>query len=157
MEKNVQVVKPAGLALVASCLLIVACSSAPSRSPAEQAGAKDALYKQYSQWRGVPYRLGGDSRSGVDCSALVQITYKDAFAMHLPRNTDAQAKVGDKVNRGKEQSGDLVFFKTGFWRKHVGIYLENGNFMHASARSGVTISNLAEPYWQERYWKSRRP
>jgi cell wall-associated NlpC family hydrolase len=50
-----------------------------------------------------------------------------------------------------------VFFKTGFWSKHVGIYLENGNFMHASASSGVMISNLADTYWRDRYWKSLRP
>jgi len=143
------------------CVLLAACTSAPvtveSVEKPRTPSVKTVLYQQYSQWRGVPYRMGGTTPSGVDCSALVQITYRDLFALELPRSTSELASVGDQVSHGEERSGDLVFFKTGFWQRHVGIYLENGRFMHASASNGVMISSLDEPYWRERYWVSRRP
>jgi cell wall-associated NlpC family hydrolase len=105
----------------------------------------------------VPYRMGGNSRAGVDCSALVQLAYLNAFSRNLPRTTEDQVRVGAEVRAGDERSGDLIFFKTGFWSRHVGIYLGDGRFMHASASKGVMISSLSEPYWQARYWKAKRP
>jgi murein DD-endopeptidase / murein LD-carboxypeptidase len=143
--------------IVLVCVFLAGCSTTPDRSARQDAAVRDALYQQYHQWRGVPYRMGGNSKAGVDCSALVQITYLNAFARQLPRTTDDQAKVGSKVKRGQERSGDLVFFKTGFWRKHVGIYLGNNTFMHASASNGVMVSSLTDPYWNKHYWKSQRP
>lgn len=140
-----------------ACLVIAACSNSPSRPVASDGDIKNALYQQYSQWRGVPYRLGGSSKQGVDCSALVQLTYKNAFYLDMPRTTEEQAQAGMPVKDGQRRSGDLVFFKTGFWNKHVGIYLEDGKFMHASASSGVMISSLNDAYWQKHYWKTLRP
>jgi len=145
--------------MVAVCFLLSACSGPASKSSisASQPAVRDALYRQYNEWRGVPYRLGGGSKSGVDCSALVQITYKNLFSVDLPRNTWDQSRVGTVVKPGERRSGDLVFFKTDMWGNHVGIYLEDGRFMHASASRGVMISNLEDPYWKRHYWKTLRP
>lgn len=145
------------LLLVLCCATLAACSSNSSKPVTGRDDVRDALYQQFSEWRGVPYRLGGVSKKGVDCSALVQITYRDAFSVDLPRSTWDLARVGTPVKPEDRRSGDLVFFKIGLWDNHVGIYLENGRFMHASASQGVMISSLQEPYWQQRYWKTLRP
>lgn len=116
----------------------------------------DRLYAHYRQWQGVPYRLGGESRSGIDCSALVRTVYRSAFGVNLPRTTDALAQSGSEIGRHELKAGDLVFFKTGKRTRHVGIYLENKKFLHASTSMGVTISHLDNSYWRNRYWKSVR-
>jgi len=115
-----------------------------------------ALYKEYIKWDGVPYKYGGNSFEGVDCSALVQSIYRDAFRIHLPRTTKGQAKVGYRVKRRELQAGDIVLFKTGYATRHSGIYLEKGNFINASNSYGVTISNINNPYWRAKYWQARR-
>ena len=145
------------LLLALCCAGLVACSSQSSRPPAEQRLVRDALYQQYGAWRGVPYRLGGLSTQGVDCSGFVHLTYRDRFAVDLPRTTKELAKVGKPVKPKERRSGDLVFFKIGLWQDHVGIYLEDGRFMHASSSKGVMISSLHDGYWHKRYWKTLRP
>jgi len=82
--------------------------------------------------------------------------YRDVFGRRLPRTTEEQETVGSPVNRGSLEPGDLVFFKTGRFRRHVGIYVENGLFMHASASDGVRLSSLKNRYWRRHYWKARR-
>jgi len=139
------------------CVGLLGCSSQPSQPASDQRAVRDALYQQYGAWRGVPYRLGGLSTRGVDCSGLVQLTYQNVFSHQLPRTTKDLARVGKPVKPGERRSGDLVFFKIGLWQDHVGIYLENGKFMHASASKGVMISSLDETYWHQRYWKTLRP
>ena len=116
----------------------------------------DRLYVYYHQWRGVPYRLGGESRSGIDCSALVRTVYQSAFGVNLPRVTDLQAQLGNEISRNELKAGDLVFFRTGRRTRHVGIYLEDKKFLHASTSIGVTISHMDNTYWRTRYWKSIR-
>jgi cell wall-associated NlpC family hydrolase len=114
------------------------------------------LYSQFQKWKGTPYRSGGLSRSGVDCSGLVQLTYRDLFGMSLPRTVREQVKTGKRVRQRDLRAGDLVFFKTGIFQRHVGIYLDSRTFMHASAGSGVTISSLDSRHWSRRFWKARR-
>ena len=115
-----------------------------------------ALYDEYLKWYGVPYRLGGSTYNGVDCSSLVQSIYRDAFGIRVPRTTKEQAKVGYKINKSSLKEGDLLLFKTGYNVRHSGIYLEKGNFLNASTFYGVTISNINNPYWRSKYWQSRR-
>lgn len=148
------------LALV--CLGLAACSSQPgkqvmSSSAGDHNAIRFALYDQFGEWRGVPYRLGGLSKSGVDCSGLVYLTFRDRFGVQLPRNTKDLAKIGTTVRPNARQSGDLVMFRLNRGLNHVGIYLEEGRFMHASASSGVMISSLDDSYWQKHYWKTVRP
>ena len=114
------------------------------------------LQAQAERWRGVPYRLGGSSESGVDCSAFVQITFRSKLGVDLPRTTEALDREGERVDRSELQVGDLVFFKTGFRQRHVGIYMGGKRFLHASTSRGVMTSSLNNVYWKERYWKARR-
>ncbi len=117
---------------------------------------KAALYDQFREWRGVRYRPGGLSKSGVDCSSFVYLTYWQRFGIELPRTTRYQSRFGRRVSQKRLRPGDLVFFKTGWFRRHVGIYLEGDRFMHVSSKKGVMQSNLDDPYWRKKYWKSVR-
>jgi len=114
------------------------------------------LRKEFSQWQGTPYRLGGNSKRGIDCSALVQHIYRDSFNITLPRTTEIQAKQGYLVYRDQLQIGDLVFFKTSWTTRHVGIYIGNDDFIHASTSNGVITSSLNNVYWKARYWQAKR-
>lgn len=117
---------------------------------------RNRLYSQYQEWRGTRYRLGGTDHTGIDCSALVRAIFKEGFGYTLPRTALSQAEFGEKISRNELMPGDLVFFKTGYRSWHVGIYLEDKKFMHASSSKGVTISSLNNVYWKSKYWKSVR-
>ncbi|WP_412070240.1 C40 family peptidase [Rubrivirga sp. IMCC43871] len=108
------------------------------------------------EWIGIPYRWGGTTRRGIDCSAFVQQFVRQTMAIELPRTTASQRYEGVEVSRADLQSGDLVFFRRRGTR-HVGVYLSDGDFVHASSSQGVTISNLDDSsYWNRYYWMSRR-
>lgn len=115
-----------------------------------------ALLEEYKKWKGTPFCYGGESSDGIDCSAFVQSMFMDALRLRVPRSTKGQAQSGYKTSRAKIEAGDIVLFKTGWSSRHSGIYLERGNFMHASTKHGVTISNLNNPYWKNSYWQTRR-
>ncbi|AZK62500.1 bifunctional murein DD-endopeptidase/murein LD-carboxypeptidase [Pectobacterium versatile] len=117
---------------------------------------KSKLLSQYASWKGVRYRLGGDSRRGIDCSAFVQRTFREQFGMDLPRSTYEQQEMGKQIQRSKLRVGDLVLFRAGSTGRHVGIYLGNDQFVHASTSSGVIISKMTEDYWNKRYQEGRR-
>lgn len=148
----------AGIAL--SCLFLGGCGGAAVRTDRapdlSTAQARASLSGYYRLWEGTPYRIGGSTRRGVDCSAFVQAAYRDLFAIELPRTTKRQAALRHRVKRSQLQSGDLVFFKTGWLDRHVGIYVDGDSFIHASTSKGVTRSSLADGYWARRYWKSVR-
>lgn len=143
-------------------LLLAGCSS--HRAPPPNARLSDSitviagLNDQLSNWRGTPYRYGGSSRRGVDCSAFVQMTLRDKFAIQLPRETRQQAKIGTQIDKDDLLPGDLVFFKTGSGESglHVGIYDTDNQFIHASTSQGVTRSSLDNVYWQKNFWQARR-
>lgn len=116
----------------------------------------EALNSQYNEWRGTKYKFGGNTKSGVDCSAFVQRTYKDKLNIRIPRTTALQSKVGKDISIDELEMGDLIFFKTGFNSRHVGIYLEEGKFLHASTKKGVTISRLDNHYYSKHFWKIKR-
>lgn len=114
------------------------------------------LKLHYQRWRGTPYVDGGMSPAGIDCSGFTVLAYRELFDLPLPRTAGEQAGSGREVQRAALQPGDLVFFHTGLWQKHVGIYLADDQFIHASLSRGVTISSLDDAYWQEKYWQARR-
>ena len=114
------------------------------------------LYSQYEQWQASPYKYGGLSKQGVDCSGYIYQTYLAQLGYLLPRSSELLAKTGKKIDGGQLRAGDLVFFKTGFRQNHGGIYIENGQFVHVSSSSGVIISRLDNVYWSEKYWHARR-
>ncbi|MBF0232333.1 MAG: C40 family peptidase [Desulfamplus sp.] len=117
---------------------------------------KRTLYEQYSQWKGTHYRSGGLNRNGIDCSGLVYITFKHRFGIILPRTTEEMVRLGKTVSRGQWRAGDLIFFKTGIMDRHVGVYIDQGQFLHASSSQGVIISELTNSYWSSTYWKAKR-
>ncbi len=147
--------------LVLSALLLAGCQSQISE-PHYSSGlsdptyARSALYEQYQEWKGVPYRDGGESRRGVDCSGFVQLTFREQFAMQLPRDTGSQAQLGRSISTRQLRPGDLVFFNIGKRTRHVGVMVEKNKFLHASTSKGVMISDLNQPYWQRYYWQARR-
>ncbi|AOV97006.1 endopeptidase [Edwardsiella hoshinae] len=116
------------------------------------------LNDQLQQWHGAPYRYGGLERNGVDCSGFVYRTFRDRFAIQLPRTTQEQTSLGTRVARADLLPGDLVFFRTGRGENglHVGIYDTDDTFIHASTSQGVTRSSLDNVYWRNVYWQARR-
>ncbi|MRT58780.1 glycoside hydrolase [Enterobacteriaceae bacterium RIT693] len=117
---------------------------------------KSALAVEYQRWKGTRYRLGGSSRRGIDCSALVQHLFSHSFNTHLPRTTGEQIRHGKSISRQQLKAGDLVFFKTSPGLRHVGVYVGNNQFLHASTSIGVTITSLDNRYWASRYETARR-
>jgi len=117
---------------------------------------KNALEKVYKKYKGTPYLYGGTTSHGFDCSGFVQRAYMDAFKKKLPRTTKAMMKYGKKINKSALKIGDLVFFHPTRRYYHVGIYMGDGVFMHASSSRGVMKSNLSLKYWQKSYVMSRR-
>lgn len=111
------------------------------------------LYRYIEDWYGVRYRYGGNDRSGIDCSAFTQQLYNHVYCTQLVRTSYQQYKMSDIVwDTDKINEGDLVFFRTRGRRiSHVGIYLTNDYFVHASTSSGIIISNLNEDYWRRKY------
>lgn len=114
----------------------------------------DIVLAQYEDWRGVRYRMGGTDYRGIDCSALVQAVFKDAFEMDLPRTSSEQAKLGEAVARDEIQPGDLLYF-IDRGRKHVGVAVNESEFMHASRKKGVVLSKF-DGYWTPRLKRVRR-
>jgi lipoprotein Spr len=115
-----------------------------------------ALYTEVSGWLGTPYRTGGSSKSGTDCSGLTSQIYRNVYRIRLPRTSGAQYNNSNKVSKSDLREGDLVFFtssRSGKKVAHSGIYLKNGKFIHASSSQGVIISSLNEDYYRK-YWKS---
>jgi lipoprotein Spr len=112
------------------------------------------LYTYLAGWLGVPYRYGGNNRTGVDCSGLVLNAYQQVYSKKLYRSA-SEMLYGNcrKIHRGKLREGDLVFFRVGKGRKrtvnHVGIYLKENRFIHASTSAGVIVSSLDEPYYRK--------
>jgi len=152
----------AALFLLIVSILFCACSNAPqpkSKQTTYKLHKKNfitiTLYNEYSKWAGVQYCYGGEDSTGIDCSALVQTIYKEAFNIQLPRTTKEQLKVGKRVAKSNLKEGDILFFKTSYNVLHSGIYLERGNFIHASSKYGVTLSNIHNPYWRAKYYTAR--
>lgn len=116
----------------------------------------DNIIKTAEKYLKTPYKFGGDSPKGFDCSGFVKFVY-EKNGNKLPRTADIQYKQGKKVDRSKLKPGDLVFFTT-YERgpSHVGIYYGSNKFIHASSSRGVMISRLDETYWKPRYLGARR-
>jgi cell wall-associated NlpC family hydrolase len=115
------------------------------------------MMREISKMMGVSYKLGGESEDGIDCSAYTLLVYKNSVGFKLPRSSVEQYKMGTAVSYEDLKFGDLVFFNTtGEEASHVGIYLGDDLFAHASVTLGVTISSLESMYYKERYDGSRR-
>lgn len=135
--------------VVASALLLGACTHAPdSRHDPRHARAADIAVDM----AGKPYWYGGAGPQGFDCSGLVYYSYRRA-GLALPRNTEGQREAVRRVARHELKKGDLVFFnQEGKRFSHVGLYLGNGNFVHApSSGKRVRVDQFDDPYWRRHF------
>lgn len=117
---------------------------------------RDALLAHYSSWVGTRHKLGGTDTDGVDCSSFIQTLFQDRFQTSLPRSSREQMALGERVEVNNLKSGDLLFFRTGPTRSHVGVYVGNNQFLHVSTRAGVEIAKLFSPYWKRNFITARR-
>jgi murein DD-endopeptidase / murein LD-carboxypeptidase len=114
------------------------------------------LFHFVYDWIGTPYRFGGSSRKGIDCSAFTKELYSDVFNMDIQRNSRDIFSMVSPVKRDELKEGDLVFFKIHSRRiSHVGIYLGNNRFAHASSR-GVAINSLDDAYYNRYFYRGGR-
>ncbi|WP_346238083.1 C40 family peptidase [Niabella insulamsoli] len=114
------------------------------------------LLETIDDWYGTRYRYGGTSKAGIDCSAFVRAVYKVAFDIDLPRTAREQFRAASYAVASDLKQGDLLFFNTTGGISHVGMYLGNNKFVHASSGRGVTVSGLDENYYAARYLGARR-
>ncbi len=118
---------------------------------------RDKVLTEIMSMLGTPYSYGGNTDKGIDCSGFSNQIYEKSFNYRLPRSTDEQYRIGNFIEFPDIEFGDLVFFNTtGRSPSHVGIYLGDDLFAHASMSFGVTISSLQSSYYKKRYIGARR-
>lgn len=110
-----------------------------------------ALLATLDDWFGTRYVYGGTTKRGIDCSAFTREMYRGAYNIELPRTAREQYATVRKISAVDLKEGDLVFFNTTGGVSHVGIYLSNNKFAHASSKKGVTISDLYESFYLNRF------
>ena len=156
------------LIIASLTLLLVSCSSAPvyrgsgvvcsggglsghiSSASGPRTSRDNRMLDEIESWMGTPYVYGGESRSGVDCSGFTQAVFR-AMEVEIPRTASQQAAAADQVDSRSIRFGDLIFFNTsGGGISHVGIYIGDGFFAHASSSRGVVRESLAKRYYADR-------
>ena len=119
---------------------------------------KLSMLKSIDRYRGVPYKWGGDTMKGMDCSGFTMKVFGESANLNIPHNAAAQYKLGAKINRRQLKFGDLVFFRDIESKgvSHVGIYIGGDEFVHASLSKGVINSSMNQKYYKKRYVSARR-
>ena len=145
------------------CLLIVytSCTTTMRSSyqpPRFKTRKQSQLWDHAQTFIGIPYRYGGSTRSGMDCSGVVVRLFLDVYGLRLPHKTSVLHTKGITVSKRSLQVGDLVFFRydAPSTPSHVGVFLGNGVFIHASSSKGVILSGLDDEYYKKRYAGARR-
>lgn len=137
----------------------------PSMSPTTQVPAElgsadgsldDRLRRVAESYLGVPYRFGGQSRSGMDCSGFIRQVFEEVHGLRLPHNSASIYRMGKPVSKADLKPGDLVFFRNLGFIDHGGIYMGQNFFIHAASSVGVAYSALNAPYFGEHYAGARR-
>jgi cell wall-associated NlpC family hydrolase len=115
------------------------------------------LYKFIDTWYGAPYKYAGRTKAGVDCSDLVSILYQNVYNVTVTGNVETFYKLCKPIKPSELKEGDLIFFKINSKSlSHIGVYLQNHRFVHASVHSGVVIDDLGEDYYKKYYWGAGR-
>lgn len=118
---------------------------------------KSKLYSFITDWYGTPYRYGGCDKSGTDCSCFTLMLFKQVYNKTIERSSGEIYKSCEKIKRSHLKEGDLVFFVTnGKGVSHVGVFLKDEKFVHASTSKGVMISSLSEAYFEKTYYGAGR-
>lgn len=144
--------------VIASFLYLGSCAGHKSKR-----SRIDTVIKTARSYTGTPYKWGGTTRSGMDCSGLLLNSF-NSIDYKIPRTSGEQSKLGKRVSKSEIKKGDLVFFATGKKKRkitHVGLVTEvkgkdHIKFIHASSSIGVTESNLASDYYKKRFRQARR-
>ena len=120
-------------------------------------GDNEQLYSAIQEWMGTPYKYGGTTKSGVDCSAFVGNIVRQVYKINLHRVANDMLQDVTVVSKNELREGDLVFFTNSKGRvSHVGIYLRDGMFAHSSTSRGVIISRLTDTYWSKHFHQAGR-
>lgn len=130
-------------------------------SPGDQSSLDDRILQEISKCIGAPYRNGGSSRSGADCSGFARLIYRNIFNVDLPYVAyhQSQLSIFQDISFKELRTGDLIFFTATPKKKrinHVGIYLRNGEFAHSIESKGVNITSLSDPHWRARVKSIKR-
>ncbi len=159
-----------GFMFILATLFVRACGSSIRYSSSRPSGSSSAggndgyvndspvakTIAAARDWLGTPYKYGGTTRQGIDCSALMMFVFREG-GKNLPRTSRQQFMVGQSVERTTLRPGDLVFFNTnGRGISHVGLFIGNNAFIHASSSRGVVRETLNSPYFANRYMGARR-
>ena len=131
-------------------------SEADPFGASSETGVWGTLKPVAESYLGVGYRFGGSSRAGMDCSGFVRRVFQEALGVELPRTSRAQIGAGSAVSRDELRPGDLGVFRTWLVIDHVGIYYDEGRFIHSSSTLGVTVTSMDDPYFAPRYAGARR-
>ena len=128
-------------------------------TPAEEV-KNTKMFEFVDDWYGTPYRLGGTTKKGVDCSAFAQFLFASVYGLSIPRTAREQYGLTNRISRTELKEGDLIFFNTRGGVSHVGVYLQNNKFVHASTSGGVMISDIFDEYWARKFvgvgrWKEK--
>lgn len=123
---------------------------------ASDSARADQLWQVFDRYEGTPYRYGGTSANGFDCSGFIATAFNEALGRQLPRTTAQMLAAGDVVGRDQLKAGDLVFFRIKGKDQHAGIYMGGDSFIHSSTSIGVTHSSLNGYYWRDRFSQARR-
>lgn len=116
------------------------------------------LYRFIDEWYAVPYKYGGKAKTGVDCSGFTSILLRDVYGIELVGSANSMHEACENVKEKDLKEGDLVFFKINSNKvSHVGVYLQNRRFVHASTKRGIVINNLDEAYYKKYFFKGGRP
>jgi cell wall-associated NlpC family hydrolase len=155
------------LTCIVCCIVIVisTCRTSAKENPADSSFSSFGFSEQrfeneVKKYLGIPYRRGGTSKKGMDCSGFARVVYDRLLGIDLPHNSIAQFRFAEleEIDSGDLQTGDLIFFANNKKKRinHVGVYLSDGQFIHASSSQGITVSSLEDRYWKKRFVGSRR-
>ena len=114
------------------------------------------LYFEIYDWKGTPYQYGGRSKRGVDCSDFVSVMYERIYNKKAQGSCTDIYKKTYEIDVSQLTEGDLVFFSIRSYMSHVGLYLGNNKFAHATVHGGVMVSDLEEPYYKKHFLKAAR-
>ena len=150
--------------LVVFSLMMSSCSSSKTvvKVKKKPISKVDRIVANALEYKGVRYRFGGTTKSGMDCSGIVFVAFGDE-QIHLPRVSRDMAKKGRKISLSKVEKGDLLFFRTSNRRRsinHVGLVVSHKKgqirFIHATTSRGVIVSSLSEKYWKKAFVKATK-